>query len=70
MKNINKQNLSKDIQRQKIMFGISLFAVIYLIYFGAQNEEWSYYCAIASAYIFTKTMKFLIKIYKNHKLLK
>ena len=29
MKNINKQNLSKDIQRQKIMFGISLFAVIY-----------------------------------------
>ena len=39
MKNINKQNLSKDIQRQKIMFGISLFAVIYLIYFGAQNKE-------------------------------
>ncbi|MDR7694121.1 hypothetical protein PG593_03660 [Riemerella anatipestifer] len=64
------RELSIEIRSQKILLGITAFAVVYLIYYGVTNPKWIYYSSISGAYLLTKVMSRVIKLYRNIKKLK
>lgn len=65
-----KRKILVKIRSQKILLGISLFATAYLIYFGMNNSKWIYYCAVAGAYLLTKSVNYGVKWYSNEKSLR
>lgn len=67
---MNTEEIKKEIRNQKILLGISLFATAYLIYFGMNNSKWIYYCAVAGAYLLTKSVNYGVKWYSNEKSLR
>lgn len=67
---MNTEEIRKEIKSQKILLGISLFATAYLIYFGMNNSKWIYYCAVAGAYLLTKSVNYGVKWYSNEKSLR
>ena len=68
--NVEEQRQIKvKIKSQKVLLTISILAIIYLIYFGVENPKWKYYCAVAGAYLFTKSVNYAVKLYENIKLL-
>ena len=55
--NVEEQRQIKvKIKSQKVLLTISILAIIYLLYFGVENPKWKYYCAVAGAYLFTKSV--------------
>lgn len=67
---MNTEEIRKEIKSQKILLGISLFTTAYLIYFGMNNPKWIYYCAVAGAYLLTKSVNYGVKWYSNEKSLR
>lgn len=65
---MNTEEIRKEIKSQKILLGISLFATAYLIYFGMNNSKWIYYCAVAGAYLLTKSLNYAMEWYRKKKI--